>query len=165
MRKLLQKGAKMAKKKIIIIDKESKANPFEVVFDLKEIENMAALGLTQEQIAIIKGISPETISRNKKKYEQLSQAIKVGKLTDMKNLFSAVRILAFGGPAKYDKDNNLLYPARSPNLSALKYLLNVIHQINERTGLDITSGGEPIKKVPIDQFVNLVNDKGKPKSE
>jgi len=45
---------------------------------LDKVENLAARGLTQEQIALCLDIHPDTLSHKKAEHEQLEQAIKRG---------------------------------------------------------------------------------------
>ena len=50
-----------------------------IQIDLKQVESLAANGLTQEQIASALGISRTTLSNRKRENEQFVQAIKRGK--------------------------------------------------------------------------------------
>ena len=47
--------------------------------EIKKIESLAAKGMNEEDIAWYLGITPSTLSRKKKEYEQIEQAIKLGK--------------------------------------------------------------------------------------
>jgi transcriptional regulator with XRE-family HTH domain len=114
----------MAKKVLNI--KDSRQRPSEIEIDLKEIEAMARLNLTQEEIAEIKGIWPETLTRWKSKYEEINQAIIAGKIKGKAALLGEVRKIAFDG--KRDKTT----------LNALKYLLSVLHDVNEKKQIETT---------------------------
>ena len=79
----------MAKKTLKIVD--SREKPTEVEIDLLEIERMGHLNMTQEEIAYIKGVWPETITRWKEKHEEINQAIIAGKAKSKGYLIDKVR--------------------------------------------------------------------------
>jgi transcriptional regulator with XRE-family HTH domain len=57
---------------------------------LEEIKGWAAIGMTQEQIADNLGIASETLSRKKKDYYQIDQALKKGAFTGGTHIANAL---------------------------------------------------------------------------
>lgn len=102
--------------------------------DLIEVKRLAELGLTQKDIAYILGIHTDTISRQKKKVPELSNAIAEGKAVDKESLIGKMRILV-------DKGNN--------KFVATKYLLSALHSISETSKVDMTTDGKPLTDINI----------------
>jgi len=106
----------------------------EAEFDLIKVKELAALGLTQAEIALIIGVSPETLSRAKKVKDELNQAIREGRATDKQSLIGKMRKLTDGGNNKF---------------VATKYLLSALHGVSETSNVDVTTKGESINKIDI----------------
>lgn len=114
----------MARKKPKIINNDQ--NSGEVEIDLIEIEKMAEIGLTQKEMAYIKGLCPETITRWKNGNIEISQAIEAGKAKGKKKLFDKIREVAL----RDEIDAN--------TLPAAKFILNVVHSVNEKKEIEHT---------------------------
>lgn len=108
----------MARKKLNI--KENQEESTEVEIDLIEIEKMAEIGFTQKDIAYIKGITPETLTRWKKGNIGINQAIEQGKSKGKKKLLDKLMEIV-----ERDEIDNT-------TLGAAKFLLNAIHGVHEK---------------------------------
>ena len=65
--------------------------------DLKEVERLAGLGLTQEQIAISVGVSPRTLESRKAESAEFAAAIKKGQAAAVQEVSNALFQNAMGG--------------------------------------------------------------------
>jgi DNA-binding XRE family transcriptional regulator len=65
--------------------------------DLKEVERLAGLGLTQEQIAISVGVSPRTLESRKAESAEFAAAIKKGQADAIQEVSNALFQNAKGG--------------------------------------------------------------------
>lgn len=65
--------------------------------DLQKITAHAGRGLTQEQIALVLGIQPETLSRKKCQFDQIDQAIKRGNALGVSRMTNALFEAGLGG--------------------------------------------------------------------
>ena len=83
---------KRATEKEAVIKKPRKPNARVDIDDdfLAQVEAMAAVGCTQEQIAKNLGLSAETLSRKKQTNEQLCQALKRGQAKGIEQVASAL---------------------------------------------------------------------------
>lgn len=106
----------------------------DIEIDLNEVKRLSELGLTQKDIAYILGIHPDTISRHKKKDEDLSNAIAEGKASGKQSLIVKMHKLTDGGNNKF---------------VATKYLLSALHGVSETSNVDVTTKGESINKIDI----------------
>ena len=113
-------------KKIIIIDDRNDTVKRSVQITYKEIEAMAGIGLTQEQICTIKGIHANTFTIKKKNSKIIKGAIDSGKAKDLFRLLKKLRGLT---------DTTKETP-EAVQLQAIKTLLNIIHGLNEKNTLE-----------------------------
>lgn len=65
--------------------------------DLKEVERLAGLGLTQEQIAVSLGISPRTLESRKAESAEFAASIKKGQASAIAQVSNALWTNAMGG--------------------------------------------------------------------
>lgn len=68
-----------------------------IEIDLNEVERLAALGLTQEQIAASLGISARTLDNRKKESAEFADAIKAGQAQGISEIANALWQNAKGG--------------------------------------------------------------------
>jgi hypothetical protein len=90
---------------------------------IEKAEKLAAVGLSEKQIAFMLGIVPDTLIRYKKKYADLQHAIKRGQLQAIVTVASTLYNDAVGSPAKYDEQGNLIRQERKPNTVAQIFFL------------------------------------------
>jgi len=64
---------------------------------IKQVEELAAQGLSQEQIGSVIGCSPDTICRKKKEYKNFAEAIKRGQHKGIANVTNALFQKAVAG--------------------------------------------------------------------
>lgn len=62
-----------------------------IEFDLEEVERLAALGLTEEQIGLALGVSQDTITRRKQDTAEFAEAIKKGKAQGIGHVTNRLR--------------------------------------------------------------------------
>lgn len=62
-----------------------------IEFDLEEVERLAALGLTEEQIGLALGVSQDTITRRKQDTAEFAEAIKKGKAQGIGHVTNKLR--------------------------------------------------------------------------
>ena len=141
---LLGSKQEMAKKNIQYVDTRKK--PTEVTIDLRDIEKMASIGLTQEEMAYIKGICPETFTRQKGNNEELSQAILIGKANAKAFLLNRMRSIS-----NREEIDSVTY-------NAIKYLLNTMHGINEKSGVELEGKIQHEVKVSMEEFEKAMKD-------
>lgn len=97
---------------------------------IKKVEVLAAQGLTNEQIAIVLGCHLSTLQDKKVQYKEFSDAIKRGKDKGIATITNALFNKAKGGD----------------NVSMIFYLKNRDSpNWNDKSNLDITSGGKVIR--------------------
>lgn len=104
--------------------------------EIKEIEQMSSIGLTQEQIAWNLGINPDTLHTRKHSHPEISEAIKKGRAKGTRHVVSA-----------------LMQNIESGNFNAQKFWLTV------HAGWIDTTRNEHIgdKEKPIEHNINVVN--------
>ena len=68
-----------------------------IEIDLKEVERLAGLGLTQEQIAASLGISSRTLDNRKAESAEFADAIKKGQAKGISEVANALWTNAMGG--------------------------------------------------------------------
>jgi predicted sugar kinase len=66
-------------------------------FDLNEVERLASLGLTEEQIGLALGVSPDTMTRRKQDTAEFAEAIKRGKALGIGHVTNKLRELIDSG--------------------------------------------------------------------
>lgn len=74
----------MAKSKPGLVTKSKKGRPtkyYDTITDLQEVERLAGLGLTNNEISIWYRINPDTLNEWMNKYPEFSDAIKRGKVS------------------------------------------------------------------------------------
>jgi len=94
--------------------------------DLKEVERLAGLGLTQEQIAVSLGVSPRTLDNRKAESAEFAQAIKKGQASAITEVSNALFQNAMGG-----------------NVTAQIFFLKARAQWKDKHEDAIDDGGEP----------------------
>ncbi len=62
----------------------------EIQIDLQQVENLAARGLNEGQVAHALGISQETLIQRKKKYSEFSEALKRGQAKGIAKIANAL---------------------------------------------------------------------------
>ena len=113
----------MSRKKLNINNNTKEKNVVDI--DLSQIENMAAIGLSQEEIAIVLGIKPETLTRLKHREDEINQAIIRGKAIDKKVLLDRIKTISEFGEVADKRSDDVRFRAS-------KYLRNVLHSVNEK---------------------------------
>lgn len=101
--------------------------PIEI--DLSEVERLAGLGLTDEEISSALGIATSTLYERKKQLSEFSEAIKRGKA------------IAGGKVA-----NKLFEQCLRGNVGAIVWYEKTRRGLKDQT--DVTSGGKPIEGLP-----------------
>lgn len=79
--------------------------PAWVMPDLVEVERIASLGLTQEQIAHSLGIALGTLCEKKKQYSEFNEAIKRGQASGIKKMANVV----FDNAVKGESSSAMFY--------------------------------------------------------
>ena len=62
----------------------------EIPIDLQQVENLAARGLNESQVAHALGIHPDTLIQRKKKYTEFSDALKRGQAKGIAKIANAL---------------------------------------------------------------------------
>lgn len=101
--------------------------------DLKQVESLAANGLTDEQIASALGISRTTLASRKRENEQFVQAIKRGKA-------KGIALVT----------NKLMESIKGGNMTAMIFFLKTQAGWKETNVQEVKMADEPIAKVTIE---------------
>ena len=141
----------MGRPKTTVSDKLSK-----IKFDVKRVEELAGLGLTDEQIGRIIGVTEMTVNRWKKDNSFLL-ALKKGKeKADMKVVESLYqRAIGYSHEDTYFSNYQGTVTATpytkhyAPDPTSMIFWLKNRDKTNWRDVQDITSGGEPINSVAV----------------
>ena len=108
--------------------------------DLKQVESLAANGLTQEQIAAALGISESTLTKRKKENTDFTDAIKRGKA-------KGIALVT----------NKLMESIKGGNMTGMIFFLKTQAGWKETNVQEVKMADEPISKVTIE--VISANDK------
>jgi len=101
--------------------------------DLKQVESLAANGLTDEQIASALGISRTTLANRKRENEQFVQAIKRGKA-------KGIALVT----------NKLMESIKAGNMTGMIFFLKTQAGWKETNVQEVKMADEPISKVTIE---------------
>ena len=104
-----------------------------IQIDLKQVESLAANGLTQEQIASALGISESTLTKRKKENTDFTDAIKRGKA-------KGIALVT----------NKLMESIKGGNMTGMIFFLKTQAGWKETNVQEVKMADEPIAKVTIE---------------
>jgi hypothetical protein len=99
--------------------------------DIKEIERLAGLGLTEEEIALNLGVSVDTLGRRKKDTADFAESIARGKARTKRNIGNKVYEKAMNGDSsmlKWFEQSRFGYTEKSEQATSGELTVRIIRE-------------------------------------